>query len=407
MQVLATLGPVLTGVAQVLIVIARNADAVMVALSGAMMVGMAVKFAAAVNSLALAFGAAGTAVTVFGTTLTVTTGGLFALVAAIGAAVAGLAALTSKMMTARDHTEQLREAQEALEQRTGELADAEEKRLGAVLDKQQARIRERLATDQSLDDATRRRMESILDLTAAEARQATVEGRLIESGGELVDVRTLVAEQGDDAAAVVLSMADAAEREAEATDAQIAKAKEHLSNVDALISSRGKELELSAAAVRLGLDEAATLAQVQVRLDELAAKRDEEATRAKALRDRVAKGTADAVKAEIKVEFDAQREIARAKGAASDETVDKRKAATKKIEDLMARLVQAGAKAAGDEVAARHTEYRKELTNIEGIFAERLALEREGSAEYAAIDAQRIEARKLAQEAAVADITCS
>jgi TP901 family phage tail tape measure protein len=404
MQLLAKLGPLLTGVVQLLVVMARNADALAVALASVFMLAVAVKFAAAISGIAAAFGLGTTAVTVFGTALTVTTGGLFALVVAVGAAVAGIVALIKTMSSARDHTDQLREAQEKLERRTGELAKAEEERLGAVLDDQQERIRERLKTDKDLDDATRRRMESVLRLTAAEASEAVASGRLVQVNGELVDVQQLVAEQGEDAADVVLTLADAAAAEAAAMGKQLDAAEPLLQFYEDATTERLKEHQLRRAAIELGLDESATLAQVQVRVEELTAARGEEAGKAKALRDRVAKGVADAVKAEVQVEFDAQQEIARAKAGGADDSVEKREAAAQKIEDLMARLVQATSKAAGDEVQARRDALARQLTDIDRTFQAAIDLEAQGSAKRGELAARQAEARKLAEKAASDDI---
>lgn len=404
MQALAALGPVLATTAQVLIVIARNADAVLVALTGAMMVGTAIKFALAIKGIAAAFGLGTTAVTLFGGALTVSTGGLFAVVAAVGAVVVALTHMVVKLAQARKHTDDLREAEEALAGRTEALAKAEQDRLGAVLDKQQERIRERIATDKQLDDATRRRLESILNLTDAEAAQAVAEGRLIELDGQLVDARQAVADGNEDVAEMSLMLAEASEAEASALGKQTRAAEKYLDGLETQRLEAVKTHKVKQAAIALGLEETASLGEVRVRLRELSEQRAQNASKAETLRNRVAKGVADSVASEVKVEFDAQREIARAKGAATDDAVSEREAASKKIQDLMARLVQASAKAAGDEVAARHTAYRKDLVNIEAAFRERLALEQEGSEAYKQIDAQRVEARKLAEQAAVADI---
>lgn len=405
MQVLAALGPVLSTTAQILIVIARNADAVMVALTGAMMVGTAVKFALAIKGIAAAFGLGTTAVTMFGGALTVSTGGLFAVVAAVGLAVTALSHLIAKLVIARNRTEDLREAEEQLAKRTEALAKAEEDRLGAVLDDQQDRIRERLTTDKELDDSTRRRLESTLRLTAAEAAQAVAEGRLIELDGELVDARQAVAEGNEDAADMALTLADATQAQADALGKQTRAAEKALKNLEGQKLEAVKNAKVRTAAIALGLKESATYGEVAAKLKELNAVRAQEASKAETLRNRVAQGVADAVASEVKVEFDAQREIANTKAQTADDTTDKREAATKKIEDLMARLVQANAKAAGDEVAARHTAYRKDLVNIEAAFGERLALEQKGSEAYKQIDAQRVEARKLAEQASINDIT--
>ena len=402
MAVLASLAPALQGIAQVLVVMARNADLLAVSMLGFLMVGLAVKFAIAINGLALAFGTASTAVTIFGTTMTVTTGGLFAIVAAVGAAVAAFAVLISRMASARDHTDQLREAQEALEQRTGDLATAEEERLGAVLDAQQVRLRARLATEKEMDPAIRRRIESVLSLTAAEARAGLATGKLVEMNGDLVDTQALVADMGEDAADVILTMASAAEAEAAAVQSQLDATAPLLKFYEDTTSEREKEFQLRRAAIALGLDESASLAQVEVRLKELQGARREEAGKAKALRDKVAKGTADALQSETAAELDAVQLIAQARAEGADaaedsaaRTVAAQEAVRDATEDTLAQLrtevAQLGLEGADAEAflfAQRRDELRK-------LYADQLAAEEATGDRRKALEEELQEALRL------------
>jgi TP901 family phage tail tape measure protein len=374
MKAIAALGPVLEHLASLLVVVARNADIVLGALAFGTAVVAAVKLVSVVSALSVALGGATSAVTVLGTTLTVTTGGMFAAVAAVGALVAGLGVLISNIATARSETEALNDAQAQLAGEQEALAATLEQELLPVLAKQQAMARERLRTEEDLSDEEAQRLQRILALTAAEAAQLEAEGKLLRSGGQLVEVSALVAEHGDDAVRVIDSQAAAMDAATEASDTRIASLERLAESAAASNSEAFRSAELSRAAALLGRDEIATVQELTERIRAEKDARESTAARAAALRDQVATASRDAFKREAAAAFDAERAIAQAKGLGAQDQVDTTQKKVDKLLALEQRLAEDVLRAQGDEAALRRLALDRRIMDIKKAAAEGIAL---------------------------------
>jgi TP901 family phage tail tape measure protein len=364
MKTIASLGPVLVHIADLLIMVAKNADIVMGALAFGAAAFTAFKLVSAVNGLAIAFGAASAATTAFGVTLTVTTGGLFAAVAAAGALVAGLGVLISNIASARSETEALGEAQEKLAGEQEALAATLEGELTPVLERQQRLANERLRTENDLSDAEVERLERIKNLTVAEAARLELEGKLIRTGGELREVGELVNKMGDDAIGFIDGQASALDAEVEAIDTKVAALERLAASASASNSESFRSAELAKAAVLLGVDEIATAQELTERIRAEGQQRETSAARATALRNQVASAAQGASKQEVAAAFDAQREINAAKSMGATEEVATSKAKTDKLLALEQRLVQDLLRIQGDEEALRRAALRRREDEI-------------------------------------------
>ncbi len=154
-------------------------------------VGLALKTASAVQAMAVAFGAANVSLQLFRTTVIITTGGLYAIVTAIGAVVAGLASYFLFFNNATEATDALRGATENLAKARDDARETLVQSLDAELKNAQALARVRLAQS-NVTAEERERLENLLQLNAATAMSGIENGELVTVGKELISVKDLI-----------------------------------------------------------------------------------------------------------------------------------------------------------------------------------------------------------------------
>ena len=200
-----------------------------VIIPAAFAVAIIVKSAAAVQSFASAIGAARVAVTLFGTTLTVSTGGLYALVMAIGVVVAAVSYYVQNVLSATEATRRLSEAQAHLEGKQKQVTEALRKSIETELKSAQVEARRRLANEE-LTQAQEERLKSIIRLTSEQATQMVQEGKLLRTKNGLFTVQELLNIQGQDTESIVKKEATQRIRKANAIQRERIAMENALSN---------------------------------------------------------------------------------------------------------------------------------------------------------------------------------
>lgn len=149
-------------------------------------------FASAIGGVVSALSAAGGGVQAFMVVLTEATGGIYALVAAIGTLIAGLVYLVNRYLEAESAANRLKEAQERLAAQAAAEDRERLNQLETMLDAQQMAARAELAHSETLSKARKKELEQIVELTAQEALRLEQQGKLVEIGGELRQVGSIV-----------------------------------------------------------------------------------------------------------------------------------------------------------------------------------------------------------------------
>ena len=170
-------------------------------------------FVHVVGTLTAAMGMASSSVVVFGTTLTVTSGGLFAAVAGFGLLVTAIWKYINVVGKAKDETEKLGEAQARIKVQNDKQYAAELQRVRSRLAHVKLLARAELATT-GLTRAEEARWKATLKLTAADATQKIMTGELIEAFGALYTVSQLINETGIGASAIIEKRVKSYENEA-------------------------------------------------------------------------------------------------------------------------------------------------------------------------------------------------
>lgn len=352
----------------------------------------AIAMSGAVTSLGAAFGVAGTAVTAFGVTLTVSTGGLFAIAAAIAAVVAAIAIYIGKVKAARDETELLRAAQERLTAEAEQLAQAEEKRLAPALEKQQAAARKALETDESLTDAQRRRLEAVLALSVETARLQINQGKLIESGGELLTVEDLIRKGGKDGITVIRAQADALNENVKILDKQIAAAQEVATAMEDKNQHTQDTIARQVIANKLGRDDIQNMQDAQAAIDQLTAKRTEESRRAVALRNEISSASQRLLQENKQVQLEAHQAENRSIEDVAKTAIEARQKAAEATQALMQSLRDDALKIADDEIELALRAREKKIEEVNKAFDEEVRLATELGEETQKIEENRREA---------------
>lgn len=166
------------------------------------------------------------------------TGGISAMAAGISVLVVGLGVLIANLVSARNETKRLQEAQAAAAQAVTDREQGLQRALAAKLDTAQALAlaeKERLVASGRLTDADHERLNAIMSLTAAEAYRMHQSGELLtDEQGILRRTSDLLRGSEDDRARVadmlehyteVLEEAKAAADSADLADRAIARAK--------------------------------------------------------------------------------------------------------------------------------------------------------------------------------------
>ena len=398
-KLVASLGPVLIHISELLIVVARNADFLLAALGFGAAVVAAIKLVSVVTALSVALGSTSSAVVVLGTTLTVTTGGLFAAVLAVGALVTGLGVLITNLVGARNETARLQKAQEEQAKEQDASAKALEAELAPMLRRQQAMATQRLRTEE-LTDAETQRLQRLVQMTTAEAAQLELQGKLIRTGGELREVGELVNKMGADAITFLDGEAAGMDATVKAADKKIAALGKLHASAEVATQDATRSEDLRKASEILGQGEIATVEELAVRLQALGVTRETTAARAQALRNQVALNAQEKIKDEVSAEFDAKREIAMATTAGAEDKTDKVAESNAKIVALRRKLMGDLVKLHGDETGEIQMGLDDRLARIKKAFDERVQAADGNAADITVINQRRESAISAANEIA-------
>lgn len=193
----------LAGVATSLAGLIPYLDDIALAMGAIWVASKVAAFASALSNVVTLFGAAQAGLAAFMVELTVSTGGVYALVAAIGVLVAGLVALIARYDEAEESARKLKEAQDALSEKRATATAERAAELDAVLQRQRAAAEaeaDALAQAGKLTDEKKRELEILRDMDGLTAARLEAEGKLLLVNDELRTVRQIV--QGEDGAAL-------------------------------------------------------------------------------------------------------------------------------------------------------------------------------------------------------------
>lgn len=388
---------------ELFLILLSKAEELSVILPAAFAIATLVKLIPVVTGIASAFGLADIAVVAFGTTLTVTTGGLFAIVAAIGVIVVALGTYISVIARAKQETELLRAAQARLSEESEAVAKAEEDRLGPILEAQKERVRELLETTDDLTSGERRRLESVLALTAESARLLLNEGKLVESGGELISTQDLIAKHGADATLVIRSQADALDESVKSMDKQIAVIEKSVGIFREQDNAITKLIALNKIRNQLDNQEIATLEEGLALLAQLKAKRQEEAQRATNLRDEAAKGRASSLIEQRKMELEADRERARSITFSTEGEITAARKAAEAIIAIEEGLLDDRLKLLDDDIEQAVIALKRKQAEVNKAFDTLIDSEKAAGARLIEIERRRAAVLKQVQDNFVAE----
>lgn len=156
-------------------------------------------FAMALQTLVEGFMAVRTAILATDAALTVSTGGMYAAVVAVGALVTAIGTLIYQYVEAENAADRLREAQDRLAKNNVTQDAARAAALEAYLTKKRAEAQAELeagAASGNLSEARRKELELLTSLTGATAQQMEAAGKLVVINGELRTVSSIV-DEGD------------------------------------------------------------------------------------------------------------------------------------------------------------------------------------------------------------------
>lgn len=348
------------------------------------------QFASAVGIVAEAFLGLNATLVVFGTTLTATTGGTFALIAAIGVLVAGIAVYIRHISKAEDATDQLREAQDRLAASARETTQAEIDAIRPLLEAQKERARQILESGDRITPVLRRELETILEMTAAEIAAAKAAGELVETGEGFRTVVSLIEEGGAEMGALGGTIAETRRALAAAETDVVSLTKATTDSVRTSILESNK-----ASGLRNDLlmrEQADDLALLEQRI------RDAEGLRAalERLETDTAKARGDRRRTELEEEEELQGGRVKAHTSAEDEMLKKRLEAAKAVEALMRSLSESLAGVTETDEQRRTAAFEKTLEEIDRVFDAQLALFEGNAARISEIERGREDASKLA-----------
>ena len=369
-------------------------------------------FAAVLSNVVGVLGAASAGLQAFMVEMTVATGGTFALVAAIGTLVAGLYLLIERYVSAKDAAEQLKVAQDALAGKRANEDAARIAALDAVLERQQATIsgtEQELAASGKLTASKKAELDILRDLTAESAARLEAEGKLVEVGGQLRTVASLVEDANLYDVADGYNAIDARIKNLKATARDTSKDVEYLTS--ALDQAR-KVQETSgstaqvAAVLRNALGEDInTIAEAEARLEDLQSRRKESTRQAVALENERGRAVGAILEKEEQDTKDAEANKLKARGLAASQGAKAEKEYTDQTRDLRFKLQQELSGMEGAltdqikvEFEARRREvnhaYDDQIKKAKGNSAEILRLT--ADREAALTDLEELEARKRA-----------
>ncbi len=206
--------------------VAKWGDHLVVLLPTVFAVGYIIKAVFAIKAFAAALGIANGAALTLAGTVTVTTGGLYAIVAAAGAVVAGLVYYISSVTGAANETERMERATKDLEKAELELLRTQQESNESMLAAEKMKARLALKAG-DLTDAERARYKAILEMDAATVTADVNTGRLIKTQTGYFTVAQLFKELGPEVSA---QLQDEADKRANAAR----RAGEHAANLETI-----------------------------------------------------------------------------------------------------------------------------------------------------------------------------
>lgn len=346
-------------------------------------------FASAIGNVVAAINAAGGSLRGFMVVLTQATGGIYALVAAIGTLIAGLVYLINRYYEAETAANRLKEAQDRLK---GEQAKQDEERLAKldqILTAQQEAARLELENAEQLSAARRQELEQLTQLTAEEALRLEQQGKLVEVGGQLRTVSSVIDELDPDTV--------------RALDAQIASLKTNASEAKDKIAEWEAGLKKAEAAMNEGRESTGAFVQTILQqagitatsyedaVAQVAALRQEQAqyaSTAKALETERAKAVGDLRTSELRqVEATEQAKLSAAeKGLTS--AGQKEKEYTDKVADLHRSLQAELAAQGATDLQRVDLEMQERVRKLRESYDEQIKAAGDNAAEVARLEAQ-------------------
>lgn len=368
-------------------------------------------FASALSNVVSVISAAQMGVKALAVEMTVATGGTFALVVAIGTLAAGLYLLIDRYLTAKDAAEQLKSAQDALAGKRATEDAARVAALDAVLERQQAAIggtEQELAASGKLTAAKKAELDILRDMTAESAARLEAEGKLVEVGGQLRTVASLVED------ANLYNVADgynAIEGRIKSLKTSAASTKGDIDDLTTALAQARKVQEVSGSDAQVaqvlrntGL-EVNTLAEAEAMLADLQARRKEATRQAVALENERGRVVGEVLKTEEQSVKDSEAEKLRARGETASLSAKAEKEYTDQTRDIRFKLQQELAGMEGiltDQIKVEMEARRREITQS---YADQIEKAKGNSAEIqrlvadreaALTDLEEIEARKRA-----------
>lgn len=296
-------------------------------------------FASAVGDVVAAVNAAGFSIEGLMVVLTEATGGIYALVAAIGTLIAGLVYLINRYWEAADAADRLKEAQDRLKKQSDQQDQDRIDALQKILDAQQAQAQEELANGEKLSAARKAELEQITSLTAADAARLEQQGKLVVVGGQLRTVSSIIDEL-DPATVHALdaSIDDMKKKSGEATT-EIARMKEGLKAAEAAMDDGRAATGVYIQTVLSGYGFTAdSYKAAQAQLEDLQKKQREYSSTAKALETEKSKAVGDLRTQETRAVEQAEKAKLSAAEKGLTEATGKEKKYTDKVADLHRQL---------------------------------------------------------------------
>ena len=319
-------------------------------------------FAMALQTLVDGFMAVRTAILATDAALTVSTGGMYAAVVAVGALVTAIGTLIYQYVEAENAADRLREAQDRLAKNNVTQDAARAAALEAYLTKKRAEAQAELeagAASGNLSEARRKELELLTSLTGATAQQMEAAGKLVVINGELRTVSSIV-DEGD------VETVHALTSRVEAFSAQAEKAKKNAQ----LLQDQITEFEKAGGPPEgyVGTYFPETKTKIAARsIEELTAQMEEFKRTAAEYQGAASQITSDAGKANVAA-LDAAR--AAEKGAKSvtagmQKAGEEAEKAAKKAEEAWERAFQTATAASASALARAREQY--EDTVLDGV----------------------------------------
>ena len=158
-------------------------DKVFIAMAAVFAVGKVISFVAALSELAIAVQTVHAAMVAMGAALSIGTGGMYALVVAIGAVVTALGYMALGMDTATAAMNKQMQADEEMRQKLADMRALEEAETETILDRTQKMVEQRqleLKANGQLTESYERQLKALQGATAQTIMSAKASGKIVE-----------------------------------------------------------------------------------------------------------------------------------------------------------------------------------------------------------------------------------